>query len=233
MVPTTITAYTTFVAGTKARASQMNTNLLNHRGTLLPINDDTQTASHQTHDLGSTEHNWKRIYLKEAPYINNSQVGKIRIEPLYDGATPPDIVDDIADSSRVAFPKTTNTDVRFSFFVPDEYTPGNRLALRLLAYAETAGTFSLETVASLYKASVTSATTTATNSFTGTSSWGMSTAGLVLLNTDLKLTNASGLINSLTVTAGDKITVNLKRKAASDSVTGYLYLTDVMVDLNN
>lgn len=232
-MPSTVTSFTIFVSGTKARASQVNSNMAYSRGTRIPMNEDTATASHQTHDLGSTEHNWRRIYLKEAPYINNSQLGKIRIDPVYDGVNPPEIVDYVADVFRIAFPKNTDTDVRFTFLVPDEYTPGNRLALRVFGYPEVAGTFSLTTVASLYKASVTSATTTATNSFTGTASWGLSTAGLTFVNTDLKLSNASGLINSVTITAGDKITVNFKRKGSTDSVTGYLYVTDFFIDLSN
>lgn len=61
-MPSTITSYTTFVANTKARAAELNNNLSNHRGTLLPIEADTAAASDLEHDLGSTEHRWKDVY---------------------------------------------------------------------------------------------------------------------------------------------------------------------------
>lgn len=63
-MPNTITSYHTFAANTKARAAQMNTNLSNHRGTLVPINSDTASASDDTHDLGSTEHRWQYVYVR-------------------------------------------------------------------------------------------------------------------------------------------------------------------------
>lgn len=61
-MPTTITAYTTFVADTKARASEVNSNFSNHRGDLLPVNTDTATASHRTHDLGASDHYWDKLF---------------------------------------------------------------------------------------------------------------------------------------------------------------------------
>lgn len=54
----TITNYYTFVANTPARASEVNNNFLNHRGDLVPINDDSVSASDNTHVLGSSEHRW-------------------------------------------------------------------------------------------------------------------------------------------------------------------------------
>ena len=61
-MPTTITAYNTFVAKTKIESAKVNANFSNHRGSLLPINEDTQTASNLTHDLGSTEHRYSNAY---------------------------------------------------------------------------------------------------------------------------------------------------------------------------
>ena len=54
----TITSFFTFVPGTKAKASQVNTNFLNYRGDILPINTDTTTASNFTHKLGTSDHRW-------------------------------------------------------------------------------------------------------------------------------------------------------------------------------
>jgi hypothetical protein len=64
-MPSTITAYYTFTAATKARSSQVNNNFSNHRGDLLPINEDTTTASNHTHDLGKSDHYWKTGYFNE------------------------------------------------------------------------------------------------------------------------------------------------------------------------
>jgi hypothetical protein len=61
-MPNTITTYNTFSGGTKARATQVNQNFSNHRGILLPINEDSASASHNTHDLGSSDHRWLTAY---------------------------------------------------------------------------------------------------------------------------------------------------------------------------
>lgn len=61
-MPSTITSYFEFSVGTKARSSEVNTNFSNHRGTLVPINPDTASSSHLTHDIGSSEHRWNVGY---------------------------------------------------------------------------------------------------------------------------------------------------------------------------
>lgn len=61
-MPTTITSYVTFLANTKAKASEMNSNLSNHRGTLVPIDESTATASNLTHNIGTDEHRWNIGY---------------------------------------------------------------------------------------------------------------------------------------------------------------------------
>ena len=67
-MPNTITAFTTFVASTKAKAEQVNVNFSNFRGTLLPINETTITASDLAHDIGSEEHRWKDAYLSSIDF---------------------------------------------------------------------------------------------------------------------------------------------------------------------
>jgi len=66
-MPNTITGYTTFTPGTKAKSAEVNENFSNHRGDLIPINTDTATASDDTHYLGTEEHRYKRIYTAEPP----------------------------------------------------------------------------------------------------------------------------------------------------------------------
>lgn len=67
-MPSTITSFITFVANTKARASQVNTNFSNFRGTRLPINSDTISASNQIHDLGSDEHRWNKLFAVQVDF---------------------------------------------------------------------------------------------------------------------------------------------------------------------
>jgi len=74
-MPNTITSYTTFVAGTKARASEVNANFSNYRGTLVPINSDTASASDKTHDLGQPSHSWKDFYTQKV-YVSDTTTGQ-------------------------------------------------------------------------------------------------------------------------------------------------------------
>jgi len=62
-MPNTITAFHSFTANTKAKASQVNTNFSNYRGTILPVNELTITASDNSHDLGTSDHNFRSAYI--------------------------------------------------------------------------------------------------------------------------------------------------------------------------
>lgn len=61
-MPSTITAFYTFNPNTKAKSSEVNTNFNNFRGTLIPINTNTQTASDLAHDLGNISHRWSNVW---------------------------------------------------------------------------------------------------------------------------------------------------------------------------
>jgi hypothetical protein len=234
----TVTAFHSFVARTKAKSSEVNTNFSNFRGFFIPINPDTQTGSDNTHDLGSTDHRWRRIYLGEPPYVNGSQLGKIYIDNVVGGSVPPCLINPQDDLSRIGFETTPDSDVRFQFVVPSEYKPGNRIALTMRGYAETTGAAVFHSVAKLYQMSVTSIDGSASvpaNVLTGTVTFPNSVAGLFFEDSSLKLTDSSGRINSVTVTVGQIISVNLKRATGdgSDVNSGPVYLTDLVVDLNN
>lgn len=59
----TITAFYTFAANTKARASLVNANFDIFRGHLLPLSPSTATCADNTYDLGSSEYRWRLAHL--------------------------------------------------------------------------------------------------------------------------------------------------------------------------
>lgn len=70
----TITAFYSFSAGTVISSSQMNTNFTNLRGHFLPINTDTTTASNRSHDLGASDHAWRKFYFQYNHFYLNDTV---------------------------------------------------------------------------------------------------------------------------------------------------------------
>lgn len=71
-MPSTVTTFYTFSGGTKARANQVNHNFTMLRGKLLPLNDDTQTASNLTHGLGAEDHRWATSYIESIFFGDSS-----------------------------------------------------------------------------------------------------------------------------------------------------------------
>lgn len=71
----TITAFYTFTANTKARATQVNGNFDVFRGHLLPINPNTQSAAGNSYDLGSSEHRWRTSYTQSIDLQSNTTTG--------------------------------------------------------------------------------------------------------------------------------------------------------------
>lgn len=67
-MPSTITTYYTFQPATKARASQVNTNFSNYRGDVLPINENTASASDNVHYLGGPDHYWAGAYFGQIDF---------------------------------------------------------------------------------------------------------------------------------------------------------------------
>jgi len=80
-MPNTITSYTTFVAGTRARAAEVNTNFSNYRGDLIPINTDTATASDSVHDLGGSSHRWKDFYVGTLDLLGSTSTTNVVVQP--------------------------------------------------------------------------------------------------------------------------------------------------------
>lgn len=228
----TITAFNTFVAGTRARAADVNTNFTNFRGHIVPTNADTQTASNNTHDLGATDHQWRRLYLQEPPYIGGVQAAKLNIETVYDGSTPAEQFDDIKWLGRSGFSASTNQDIVFSFVVTPEYKPTTRLGLTYMGYGDTTGGFSFRATVALYRPATTGVTAPATVLTLASVNTNYSVAGQFFSESNCKLSETNGTIGVLTTAVGDVIAVSLQRLATTDTNTGYIYLTNFVVDLN-
>lgn len=71
----TITSFITFQASTPARSSEMNTNFSAFRGDLIPVNENTQTASDLTHNLGTGDHRWVSSYIKRLIFSDQTTSG--------------------------------------------------------------------------------------------------------------------------------------------------------------
>ncbi len=72
----TITAFYSFTANTKAKASQVNTNFSNFRGHIVAIDPNTTTAINETYDLGSTEYRWRTGYFRDVDFKSNTSTGQ-------------------------------------------------------------------------------------------------------------------------------------------------------------
>lgn len=59
----TITAFYNFSPGSRAKATEVNTNFGNFRGHLIPIDPNTNTAINNTYALGSSEYRWTTNYI--------------------------------------------------------------------------------------------------------------------------------------------------------------------------
>lgn len=75
----TVTSYTTFVSGSKAKAEEMNANLDNHRGTLIPINTDSASAADEGFDLGSTDYRWNNAYFRTWQFKSTSTLSNSKM----------------------------------------------------------------------------------------------------------------------------------------------------------
>lgn len=73
----TITAFYSFTANTKARASYVNTNFSNYRGHIIAIDPNTATAATtETYDIGSTEYRWRTGYFRDIDIKANTSTGQ-------------------------------------------------------------------------------------------------------------------------------------------------------------
>ena len=61
----TITSFYIFTGNSRPRVGQVNSNFSLFRGHLIPIDPNVAQATNQTYDLGSSEHRWRRTYVRK------------------------------------------------------------------------------------------------------------------------------------------------------------------------
>jgi len=236
----TITSFFNFVAGTKARANQVTNNFDVFRGHIIPVAANTATAITNTFDLGSTEYQWRTLYLQSLPFINGSPLGaKENVETVFGGVQSPEFDEQISGLTRFFFQPTIDQDVVFDFSVNPNYTPGNQIGLEIYGYHDDSGPSDVvfEGLFSLYKPTATTFanTSTAADQRTATITATVATAaGKFFKNTSMILSDTSGSINGSSIASGDIISVNLKRlgTSANDTAVGRLYITNLVLNFN-
>lgn len=76
----TITAFYNFVATTKARSSQVNTNFEAIRGHYIPVDPNTLTAGvTNTWDLGASDHRWRTGYFGSVDLLSSSTTAAVTL----------------------------------------------------------------------------------------------------------------------------------------------------------
>lgn len=107
----TVSAYYLFTSTSKANSSEVNSMFNLYRGTVIPINEDTASASDNTHDLGSSDYNWRDLYLSGS-LINGSTLSIIRTGTIikYTSSTSPSnyLLCDGSSLSRITYSNLFN-----------------------------------------------------------------------------------------------------------------------------
>lgn len=75
----TITAFYSFTANSRARASQVNANFSIFRGHILPVDPNTQTSVDNTYDLGSSEYYWRTGYFSSIDIRTSTSTASLSI----------------------------------------------------------------------------------------------------------------------------------------------------------
>lgn len=73
----TITAFYTFTADTRAYSAEVNYNFTNFRGHTLPVDPTTAAASHVAYDVGSSTYRWRVGYFKNVDLSATTTVSSI------------------------------------------------------------------------------------------------------------------------------------------------------------
>lgn len=214
----TITAFNTFVSGQLIRASEHNTNWSVVRGHFLPIHPDTATAATSgAYDLGASDHRWGTLYVTTInstnPVGGGGGGGSLR---WVEGGNAP-VMTFENEVEVYEFTPALSQEIFTTIRVPSTYSAGNQIKLRVLwTCASTSGDALINAVSTLIRAEVDQITSTTNQRTTTNSAVTLSaTNTLEPQQIVLDLTDASGQINSVAVSAGDLIKVKVAESAST------------------
>ena len=150
--------------------------------------------------------------------------GGIPVEFLFgSGLNSP--VSSIADEEEVLeFEENLNQEVAFSFRVPDGYIAGSQIVLKgTFKTPLTTGNILFNAVSTLRRTGTDPSDDTTNQHSSTNSAITVNGTANVITEVSIDLTDVDGLINSVAVSAGDRIAVKLKRDS-SDTGVGNAYL---------
>src|SRR3990167_6403735 len=186
----------------------------------------------------------KRIYFRDGTAFSELESGLLGVGPsgsgsgggairlpinqTFGGDTPP-LDDEIYEDLIVTpFNENFDEDIRFQFFVPNNYISGTQIFLNFSGFTETTGNLRLTCNSSLFRPGITDADADpSTNIYSNSQTIAVpGTITQFFSDDSLEITNASGQINSISIQAGDLITINFKREGTDvlDTVNSNLKL---------
>lgn len=212
----TITAFYTFAQRGLIRSSEHNHNFGIFRGHLLPVHPDTATAATSgAYDLGSLDHRWGTLYvtnINSSTPVGGGGGGSALIWEEPGGSAP---IPNFASNklSVYTYEASASQELYTEIHVPSSYTAGNPITLSVKVYnADTSGDILMRAQSTLIRAAVDDVGST-TNQRTTTNSAITMTSSIdsEIQTIDLDLTDSSGQINAVAVSAGDTIIVRFYR----------------------
>jgi len=216
----TITVFYSFIERGLIRSSEHNHNFSIFRGHILPVHPDTATAATSgAYDLGSIDHRWGTLYVTS---INSSS-------PIGGGGGGSGIIWEEQGNSPVKSLKSNASVYTFvageaqelytEIHIPSTYSTGNPIALKIKAYsAGTSGDILLRAQATLIRAETDDIASTTNQRTTTNSAITMSSANdNEIQKISLDITDGSGQINSVAVSASDTILIRLYRDTDTDT----------------
>ncbi len=209
----TITAFYTFAPSGLLRSSEHNTNFSTFRGHLLPVHPDTATAATSgAYDLGSSDHRWGTLYVTTVNATNAVGGGGGSAVLWSEQAEAPELV--VENNLEVyLFQAGLSQNLYTALRVPSSYSAGAPVKILIEIYSpDTSGDILIRAQSTLRRAETDDVASTTNQRTTTNSAITMSSANdNEFQKVELDLSDSSGNINSVAVTAGDMILVRLYR----------------------
>ncbi len=223
----TITSFNTFVAGGLIRASHHNENWSVVRGHFLPIHPSTATAATSgTYDLGSSDHRWGTLYVTSVNSVVATGGGGGGSGIVWEELANAPAKTISNNASIYVFEYSLAQELYTEIHVPSTYSAGNPIAIKIKAYSPgTSNNILLTAQSTLIRAEVDDVASTTNQRTTTNSAITMSAANNdEVQKISLDITDSSGQINGVAVSASDTILVRLYRNTDTDtSEVSFLY----------